>query len=32
MADFGALARQAGLEVVAAEQQPAYFVVECRPT
>ena len=28
---FRDLARSAGLEVVAAEQQAAYFVVECRP-
>jgi hypothetical protein len=33
VAQFRELARQAGLEVVAAEQQPSgYFVVECRPT
>ena len=29
--EFRQLARQAGLEVIAAGQQPAYFVVECRP-
>jgi 2,7-dihydroxy-5-methyl-1-naphthoate 7-O-methyltransferase len=33
IADFRELARQAGLEVTAAERQPSgYFVVECRPT
>jgi len=33
IADFRELARQAGLEVSAAGQQPSgYFVVECRPT
>lgn len=32
VAEFGELARQAGLEVVAAGRQPSgYFVVECRP-
>jgi 2,7-dihydroxy-5-methyl-1-naphthoate 7-O-methyltransferase len=31
VAEFRELARQSGLEVVAAERQPAYFVVECRP-
>jgi ubiquinone/menaquinone biosynthesis C-methylase UbiE len=30
--EFRELARQAGLEVIAAEKQPSYFVVECRPT
>lgn len=29
--EFRELARQAGLEVIAAGQQPVYFVVECRP-
>lgn len=29
LAEFRELAREAGLEVVAAEQQPAYLVVEC---
>ncbi len=33
VAEITALARKAGLEVVAAERQPSgYFVVECRPT
>jgi len=33
IAEFRELARQAGLEVSAAEQQPSgYFVVECHPT
>ena len=33
VAEFRELAREAGLEVLAAEQQPSgYFVVECRPT
>jgi 2,7-dihydroxy-5-methyl-1-naphthoate 7-O-methyltransferase len=33
VAEFGELARGAGLEVVAAGRQPSgYFVVECRPT
>ena len=32
VAEFRELARQAGLELLAAEQQPSgYFVVECRP-
>jgi hypothetical protein len=32
VAEFRELARQAGLEVVVAEQQPSgRFVVECRP-
>lgn len=31
LAEFGELAGRAGLEVVAAGQQPAGFVVECRP-
>lgn len=30
--EFRELARQSGLEVVAAGRQAAYFVVECRPT
>jgi len=29
--EFRDLARQSGLEIVAAGRQPAYFVVECRP-
>ncbi|MGE5221546.1 MAG: methyltransferase, partial [Omnitrophica WOR_2 bacterium] len=29
--EIRALAREAGLEVSAAGQQPGYFVVECRP-
>jgi SAM-dependent methyltransferase len=29
--EFRELARQAGLEVLAAGRQPSYFVVECRP-
>jgi hypothetical protein len=29
--EFRELARGSGLEVVAARQQPKYFVVECRP-
>jgi precorrin-6B methylase 2 len=33
IAEFRELARQAGLEVCAADEQPSgYFVVECRPT
>ena len=33
VAEFRELAREAGLEVLAAERQPSgYFVVECRPT
>ena len=32
ISEFRGLAREAGLEVVAAGQQPSYFVVECRPT
>jgi 2,7-dihydroxy-5-methyl-1-naphthoate 7-O-methyltransferase len=33
VAEFQELAREAGLEVLAAERQPSgYFVVECRPT
>ena len=31
VAEFRTLAAQSGLAVVRAEQQPAYFVVECRP-
>lgn len=31
VAEFRELARQAGLEVLAAGRQPSYFVVECRP-
>jgi SAM-dependent methyltransferase len=31
VAEFGELARAAGLELVAAARQPGYFVVECRP-
>ena len=31
LGEFRELARRAGLEVIAAGQQPAYFVVECRP-
>jgi SAM-dependent methyltransferase len=31
VAEFSELARHSGLEVVAAGQQPSYFVVECRP-
>ena len=32
LTEFASLARQAGLEVIAAGQQPSdYFVVECRP-
>ena len=31
VAEFRELARQSGLEVLAAEQQAGYFVVECRP-
>jgi SAM-dependent methyltransferase len=31
VAEFRDLARQSGLEVVSAESQSAYFVVECRP-
>jgi SAM-dependent methyltransferase len=31
VAEFRGLARQAGLEVLAAGRQPSYFVVECRP-
>ena len=33
VAEFREIAREAGLEVLAAERQPSgYFVVECRPT
>jgi hypothetical protein len=33
VAEFRELAREAGLAVSAAQQQPSgYFVVECRPT
>jgi 2,7-dihydroxy-5-methyl-1-naphthoate 7-O-methyltransferase len=32
LTQFDALARSAGLEVIAAEQQGKYFVVECRPS
>jgi hypothetical protein len=31
VSEFRELARGAGLEVVAAGRQSAYFVVECRP-
>ena len=32
VAEFRELARQAGLEILAAGQQPSgYFIVECRP-
>jgi precorrin-6B methylase 2 len=31
LSEFTILARQSGLEVVSAGQQPDYFVVECRP-
>jgi len=31
VSEFTVLARQSGLEVVCAGQQPDYFVVECRP-
>lgn len=31
VSEFTPLARQAGLEIVSAGQQPDYFVVECRP-
>ncbi len=31
VAEFSDLARQSGLEIVAAARQPSYFVVECRP-
>jgi len=31
VSEFTVLARQSGLEVVSAGQQPDYFVVECRP-
>jgi 2,7-dihydroxy-5-methyl-1-naphthoate 7-O-methyltransferase len=31
VAEFRELARQSGLEVLAAERQPSYFVTECRP-
>jgi SAM-dependent methyltransferase len=31
VAEFRELARQSGLEVLAAGRQPSYFVVECRP-
>ncbi len=31
VSEFSALARQAGLQVLAAGQQPDYFVTECRP-
>ena len=29
--EFRELARQAGLDLIAAEERPPYFVVECRP-
>ncbi len=32
VAELRQLAREAGLEIVAADRQPGYFVVECRPS
>jgi hypothetical protein len=33
LTEFSDLVREAGLKVIAAEQQPSgYYVVECRPT
>ncbi|MHB8489552.1 MAG: methyltransferase [Candidatus Dormibacteria bacterium] len=32
LSEFSELAREAGLDVVTAEDRPPYFVVECRPT